>query len=220
MATGTYDGSGKIYHTIAEGKIKRKAEEGADGAKLRKYETTSGESGEKWEYSFDFIEGIITNIVFADGKYGQTMQIHFHDDNILSVGVKTRYFSSIARRIPNLDFKQSVRIVPYNFESEGKKLVGISVYQDDKVADAFYDNVGKKNLKGIPEPTDEDKRDWAFYYQKVDKWLVSYLAANVLPEFDGVQEPEPESKTEPESKKEQKTPKRANPEPEDEFPFD
>ena len=181
MATTQYEGGGKRYLSIVQGEIKQKAEEGAEGAKLRKYELRDGTKGEKWEYSFDDVSGIVVRASIEDGKFGKSLELEFDDGDVLSVGVKTRYFSSLARKLPNVNFDEPLKVSPYDFESNGKKNTGITLYQNDKLEDFFYDSVSKKSLHKMPESTEEDKSDWAFYFAKVDKFLIKYLETNVFP---------------------------------------
>lgn len=164
--------------------------EGTDGAKLRKYETSDGKTGEKWELWFKEVGGTITNVSFFEGDYGKNLIITLDaglDEPVeLSLGVATKYGEDMLKKLPSIDYNKPVIFTPYGFESdEGKILQGVSVVQDgEKVQGAFYDPEKKKNLLDMPEPGDiSDKEDWKIYFLQARKHMIEYAEENILPQF-------------------------------------
>jgi len=166
--------------------------EGTPGAKLRKYETSDGKTGEKHELWYKEVGGTITNVHFFEGDYGKNLIITLDagmDEPVeLSLGVATRYGEDVLKKLPNIDFNKQVILTPYGFESEGKTLQGVSIVQDDnKVQGAFYDPEKKKNLLKMPEPGDiTDKEDWKIYFMQARKHMIQYAEKEILPQFEGV----------------------------------
>jgi len=166
--------------------------EGTPGAKLRKYETSDGKTGEKWELWFKEVGGTITNVHFFEGDYGKNLIITLDaglDEPVeLSLGVGTRYGEDVLKKLPNIDFNKQVILTPYGFESDGKTLQGVSIVQNDtKVQGAFYNPETKENLLGMPEPGDiDDKEDWKIYFMQARKHMIAHVEKEILPQFEGV----------------------------------
>lgn len=166
--------------------------EGTPGAKLRKYETSDGTKGEKWELWFKEVGGRITNVYFFDGDYGKnliiTLDAGLEEPVKLSLGTSTKYGEDLLKKLPNIDFNKDVVLSPYGFESEGKTLQGITVTQDNvKVTGAYYDPEKKKNLLDMPEPADiKDKEDWKIYFLQAHKHMINYTEENICPQFTTV----------------------------------
>jgi hypothetical protein len=171
--------------------------EGTPGAKLRKYETSDGKTGEKWELWYKEVGGTITNVHFFEGDYGKNLIITLDaglDEPVeLSLGVATRYGEDVLKKLPNIDFNKQVILTPYGFEPEGKIRQGVSIVQrdcgwkDDKVTGAFYDPEKKKNLLGMPESGDiDDNEDLKIYFMQARKHMIQYAEKEILPQFEGV----------------------------------
>lgn len=199
------DGNKRYYKIlVSEADIfRRKAEIDEDGAKTRQWTNKDGESGEAVEKTFEALFGTIQTIYFTDSKYGKNLNIELDTDEdgftpIISLSTDTRSFDDMARKLPNMDFSQEYKFAPYDFVTKDtqKRRVGITVASrgedeifSEKVKDFFYD--GEKNLHGFPEATEEDKDDWAFFYKKCNKFLMTYLKEQILPKFDAVSQDKP-----------------------------
>ena len=168
----------------------------------------TGEKGVAIERAYKALFGVISDVSFVDStlKDGTVLRsLHVclgEDDNgvsqIISIPVDGRFATDFLKRLPNIDLEKEVRLMPYDFEKDGPRQVGISIYHKDdadnftiKVDNNFFTKVegegmDKKytNLHGFPEPTDEDSSDWPFYFKKVNKFLVNYAKTNVLPKFE------------------------------------
>ena len=180
--------------------------EGTPGAKLRKYETSDGTKGEKWELWYKEVGGRIVNVHFYDGDYGKnliiTIDAGLEEPVELSLGVQTKYGEDLLRKLPNIDFNKDVVLSPYGFESEGRTLQGMTVQQDGaKLANAYT----KKNEDGtfeymldMPEPADDtkDSDDWKMYFMQARKHMINYTEENIVSQFmseaNAVAEPEEE----------------------------
>ena len=177
------ENSADLYLSIAAGKLVQTVEEGTDWAVKREYKLKDGTEGCKWEIQYVNLEGIIVNAEFKDGDYGkQFILTVMNEADIIKVSMSTdsKYFSSIAKVLPNVDLGELVTINPYDFVTkDGKKLTGVSVKQnDEKVADYYWD--GKKNLNGIPTVSSADAKkydsdDWKIYFTQVKKFLISEI---------------------------------------------
>lgn len=201
MATlENYDSADKTYININAGALTQKAEEGENGAKLRSYEFKDGEGkivkGEKWEKRFASITGTITDMSFYDGNFGMSLNIVLDNEFSLQISKQSRYFASIIERLASADLSKPVTIRPYDFESEGRRNVGVSVKQDEeKLQSHFYDSEKKKSINGIPQVTKKDRDsydgdDWKVFFIKRDKFLMEYVKTEMIPNIVKVEEHE------------------------------
>jgi len=165
----------KKFVSIAGGKLRQRVEPEVEGAEEREIEYKDGTKKTVYELIYDNLDGYIENISFKDTDFGKMINIAI-DGVVISLNTEGKHFSTFARRLPSIDFKKKVYLTPYDFESDGKRMVGISVVQDDeKIDDYFYD--GKKNINGIPkfEGNKDDKGDWKIYFIQVEKFLVKHI---------------------------------------------
>ena len=170
----------KEFVSIIGGKFRKQVEEGTPESIKRDYEKSDGSKGVKYELVFDSVEGVISNVSFADTDFGKVFHIEI-DGVTVSTGTDGRYFADIIKRLAGADLSKPVTLRPYDFEAEGKKLTGVSVKQGgEKLKNFFYD--GEKNLHGFPVMEDEnpDSDDWKIYFTKVKKFLVKYVEDNMM----------------------------------------
>lgn len=188
----TKNENNRYVYILADGSIREKVEEGAEGAVLRKWETRDGKSGEKWERVFDKIENVlITNVQIDQGDYGEQIQLTLsdgEDEIILTQSVATRFGEDLLKKVPAILFEEKLTIAPYSFTGDdGKEKRGVNIYQkSDKVLNFFFDPEKKVAINGYPEPTEEDRQDWPFFYKKANKFLVKFCRERIIPKFVGV----------------------------------
>lgn len=186
----------------ADGRFHEKVSEGTDGAVLREYELRDGTKGQKWELLYKDISNVfVTNIRFEDSDFGENILLTLSDgDNevVWAESTASNFGSDLMKKLPNLDFSKRVSFKPYAFEDEkGRDKRGVSVFQEDKVADFFYD--GEKKLHGFPEwpkaSEDMSKDDWKLYFLQVKMFLTDYTKTHIVPKFaDGAPEAVKEEK--------------------------
>lgn len=173
--------SGAIYLGIAKGNITAKGKKGDEGVQTREYKDDDGNVQTIYEYQYSKLNGIITKIVFRDGKFGEECRIHVTDvgeDYILTIKTDDRYFQDFAKKIPNVDLSQEVSLAPFDFEGDnGKPVRGMTIEQGgEKVLSYYYDADKKKDINGFPTVTKADRKeydsdDWKMYFIKVKKFL-------------------------------------------------
>lgn len=197
------------YYSIKEASFRLRSDKEDKEAVRREYTNPkTGEDGVAYERAFKSLYGVISNVSFhenalKDGTVLRSLHIGLGEDEngikqIISIPVDSRYATDFLKRLPKIDLTKEVRLMPYDFESEGPRQVGISICHKDeesnfavKVDNNFFTKVegegtDKKytNLHGFPEATEEDASDWAFYFKKVNKFLVSYAKENICPKFE------------------------------------
>lgn len=191
------------YIYIVGGCFKEQVEEGTLSANRREYEKADKSVGIKYEISYCSLDGKITNIKFRDSDYGKLILIEIDNDIQLSMNTESRYFMNFARKLPAIDLGKKVNMSPYDFETaEGKRMVGISVVQnEEKIKDYYYD--GKKNLNNLPNPPEgeKDKDDWKIYFTTVKKFLIRQIEDMVTEPNKVTLPPEPITGTKPQKKK-------------------
>ena len=198
------------YYSIKDGSFRLPSEQGNPKAIRREYTNPkTKESGVAYELGFGALSGLIKDIRFhentlKDGTVLRSMNIILDENEenklpIISLPIDSRYTSDFLKKLPNIDLEKEVRFQPYDFDpKEGARQVGISITQPDDTENFsvkifnFFLEEGEpgedgrkvyKNLHGFPEPTEEDKEDWKFYFAKVNKFLVKYVKENILPKF-------------------------------------
>lgn len=184
----------KNYKTFAsilsDGLFHIAAQEGEEGAILRKYETSSGEKGEKWEKTYDTLSGIINGIYFRKGDYGNQLHVVIDDIN-LSMNADSSFAIDFMKKLPNINIEETVIFGGYSFitKDTGKRKKGISIVQsvedeDEKIQNFFWNEVTKKPSSGFPVPKgktkDYDTDDWKVFFISVTKFLVKYTTDNHL----------------------------------------
>lgn len=197
------------YYTIKDGSFRLPSHKDDPEVRPREYTNPkTGESGVAYEKGFKALYGVITDISFRentlkDGTTLRSLNISLGEDEqgteqVISLPIDSRYSSDFLKKLPAINLEQEVRLMPYDFEDQGPRQVGISVCHrnpdtdqfDVKVKDYFLEVVeknGKKeylNLFGFPKATEEDAHDWPFYFKKVNKFLINYATKNVLPKLN------------------------------------
>ena len=217
MGVGNSQSSGKRFLSISGGEVREKVKEGTPGAEYREYELPNGEKGGKWEKPFGYVDGLVSKVYFEDTDFGTMMKIDI-DEFTLSLSTSSKYFSKLAERLPNVDFKKVVKFTPYDFTGDGgKKLTGISVKQgEEKLNSHFYDPDAtgrERNINGIPVAEDfletfgyskDDipkevfqSDDWSFFFSKVKSFLIKYIKENVVPAVEAAGNKPPEASGRP-----------------------
>lgn len=187
--------SSRTYIKIgADGTIRQKVTADTEGAVRRDYELPDGTKGTAWELVYSWVEGYIANAYFTEGKYGTQLMLDIQgtdgNEATLSIGLNSRFAEPIMQALPNVDPEQIVKIQPYDYEKDGKRRTGVSIYQDgERIASYFqkWDDKAKKfeYLNGYPEPKDiSGKDEWKLYFTQTRIWLRKFLESNTLAKFD------------------------------------
>jgi len=186
----------KTYANIlSDGSIRVKTQETDPLAVKREYETSDGKKGVKFEKVYKKLLGHIRGITFYEGDFGKTLQITINDgsddDITLTTSMNNNFATDIMKKLPNVDLKKEVLLVPFSFEDKNKKTrKGITVYQDgEKIKDFFHDEKNKP-LNGYPPLTkdikDYDSEDWKVYFIEARKFLQKYIESNILPKLSSL----------------------------------
>lgn len=203
------------YYTIKDSSFRLPTDKEDPEAVRREYTNPkTKEEGVAYERAYKALYGTITDVSFnentlKDGTILRSINITIGEDDmgvlqIISIPVDSRYTTDFLKRLPSIDLTKEVRLMPYDFEKDGPRQVGISIAHKNvendeftvKVDNNFFTKVeekeGKKvytNLYGFPEATEEDTSDWPFYFKKVNKFLIGYAKEHVFPKFAGKRNP-------------------------------
>lgn len=198
------------YYSIREGSFRLPTTKENPSAIVREWKSPDGSrEGVEYELGFKSLYGTITGIRFnenttKDGKTLKNLNIVLDANEagiaqIISIPLDSRYTADFLKKLPNITLKDEIRLMPYDFEKDGPRQVGMSIAHKDLDSDTYTIKVenffiemtekdGKKvynNLHGFPEATEEDREDWQFYFKKVSKFLVSYTKQNIIPKLTG-----------------------------------
>ena len=197
MGLGTAKQENKIFLSVGFGKIRQKTLENGTkvnaetpNAKLRK--TQSGL--EVWALEYDNITGVIENIFYKeDANYGNSFEVSIRsglDLYQLSFSDDSRFWFDLASRLPNVDFKQDVKIHTFDFVSkDGKRVVGLRVKQNEQDVSNFYtkkENDKWVSIQGYPNSADvdwTDKDDIKLYTIKLKKYFKFEFNNRIFPKF-------------------------------------
>jgi hypothetical protein len=173
--------SNAVYLNIIKDNFVQRSSEDNPEAIKREYEDSDGNKGEKWEIQYEAVEGYITAYKFNDGRFGEEFEITLEsgDSQVkIQMGTGSRYFMNFGEKFPNINFKEKVKLSPYDLLGDnGKTLNGITVYQGDtKVVSNYYDADKKKSKNGIPSVAAKDRKgydsdDWKMHFIQVKKFL-------------------------------------------------
>lgn len=172
------------YLYIINGTLTEKSEEGKPDAKLRKYEDSKGNKGEKWEISYKNLNGHIANMFFKDSDFGEQFILVLDDGGEkkwqVQMSTDSRYFTDFAKKVSNIHLDMDVTINPYSIQKENsdKYNRGISIKQEgQKVENYFWD--GKETVNGLPRPEGDtskySKDDWKMFFLKEKKFLKEHI---------------------------------------------
>lgn len=195
MSTEQPAGGKGRYFTVIDGTFRVQVPKDHPEAVEREWSTKDGKSGVKYERHVKALFGRIEGISITEGEFGKNLNIALDETEdgetpIISVGLSSRHGESLLKLLPNLEPGQEYRFMPYQFEDTGKRGVSVAGKDSDgnfteKVLNFYTKQEGDKWVpaNGYPEPTEEDKSDWPFYYKRASKFMEKYATENVLPKF-------------------------------------
>lgn len=184
---------GRLLYVLADGLLREQVDETTEGAKLRVVKDDDGTvKAEKWELTYPGVKGFITGVTTYDGDYGTNINIAIKDTDdeefILSLKANSKYGEDFLHKLPNINFEEAITIKPYNFETDGKKMTGVSLAQGDtKITNAY----NWKNESGEWESTDgypqvdENKKPknsdgWMVFFTQRREWVIENLTERGL----------------------------------------
>jgi hypothetical protein len=196
MAKITYEEErGQFFSVLGStGNFHQKVTEGTEGARLRKYESSDGIAGEKWELVVSEITGVIDNISIFEGKFGKNILVALKldegetesDQVIMSFGANSPFGENLLEKLPSLDLSKEVTFSPYSFvdDTTGKPKKGLTLKQNGNKIDSFFNSYNPEtkkwtSKKGFPLPEGEgkgfDTDDWKAYFIGRRKYLIEEL---------------------------------------------
>ena len=168
-----------IFLTVlSDGMFHQEVPEGTPNEFKREVELKDGTKKIKNEVSFNKLTGFITNIYFADGDFGKSINVEIDREVIVSMGTSNNFGEDFMKKVPGINLNESVVIRPYSFEDDNKKKRrGINIFQGEtKIENFYYDKDKKKSINGIPEMDKANKKptkeDWIMHFMVVRKFLI------------------------------------------------
>lgn len=190
MELTQYEGGNRKYLNIIQGSFRQKVDPETDGAVRREYETSTGQKGVKHELVFKSVSGNVTSLIIVDTDFGEQLQLELDGEGVVSVGVSTRYFQDLAKKLVGADLTKSLTLTPFDFTTDDeKRMVGVTIEQDDKkLKNIYWDEKAKAPVKEFPKPEGDtskyNSRKWKAFYATVDEFLIEALKkkAQEIPE--------------------------------------
>lgn len=209
MALGSNSSGDRTFLSVGFGKIRQKSvngkkvDAGTVGAVCR--ETQSG--AESWALEHDFLTGVIEKIFYKeDTNYGNSFEVIITDglDTYqLSFTEDSRFWFDMAKKLPNVNFSEKIKITAYDFEDKQthKRRAGISLEQNGQKISSYYDYFDEDTqswsiLHGYPnEQIDwKDKDEIKMYMIKIKKFLRSEFVRLIEPKLEAKQDVKEEPK--------------------------
>lgn len=206
LKTNQSNSSDKTFLTIlSDGKLHQRVEADTTGAVERTYKRdikddkgkiTGEEDVTVHELIHTSATGLITNMYFQKGNYGENLIVEIDNDGAISFNSNQSYGEQLLRKLPNIDLSKPVTISPYNFTKNGKSNKGVTILQDEvKLQDYYFDYDKKVSQNGLPEfdGDKDDSNDWKLYFLQVNKFLKKQ--SQPIFEVNGFKAPEPKEDT-------------------------
>jgi hypothetical protein len=177
---GLNEGSNRIYVNFSYGMVRKKCDPSHPKAVPRELKDRTVIHEQVWRS----LTGILEDVLFkTHDEYGNSWNINLKDDNeefSAQVQENSRYGADFLRKLPNLRHGQIYTFLPYDFEHNGKRNVGLSITdQEGNKIPSYYQefsedkNVPPKNLHGFPTYDGDwsDKDETKIYFTRVTKFL-------------------------------------------------
>lgn len=183
LKTNTQSADKTFLTILSDGKFHQRVDENTEGAVAREYEKDVLDAkGKKigtekvtvHDLIFSEATGMITNMYFLKGQFGENLIVEIDNDGAISFNGSQSYGEQLLRKLPNIDLSKPVTLAPYNFTKNGKSNKGVTVIQDgEKIQDYYFDYENKKSQNGLPEfdGDKDDSNDWKLYFLQVNKFL-------------------------------------------------
>jgi hypothetical protein len=182
MAENNRTQSRKVYYSVIDGELRRKArqEDNIEYVKKR----TRKDGTEVSEYVASSISGNIKSFEIKTEDFGgkkiSKLSIDIQDigdEYNIQIPVESRYFSSFITKLPNLSQNNFIELSVYDFvDKSGKKVAGVTIKLEngEKVTD-FYN---KENpIPGVPNypanGDDDEKKLWGIQRTKALKSILN-----------------------------------------------
>lgn len=174
----------KTFVSIINGKFAIKATENTPNA-VKRY--SEKKQHDVWEVVHASFEGMIKSLEIKDTSFGTQLSILMEDVGDLyefQIPTESRYFGSICDKIENVNLKELVKLVPYNFESkdeknskgEPKKITGMNIFQGkNKVANYYSKDFQGNKPKYPTNITESNKKIFYIQQEEFFKELISEI---------------------------------------------
>jgi hypothetical protein len=169
----------RVYLSVAYGKLRLKCEKDNPKAVRREYE-----GKESFAIEYSWIEGRITKIFYKESAdFGNSYEVNIWDGETrynISFKENSRYCHDFLTKLPSLDFKQNVKITPWEMKGEDDKgRRGTSILQNDKkILNFFAAKVDEHWIYNhdFPEPASNNLNDkqWKKYLLDMQIFLQEY----------------------------------------------
>lgn len=151
--SGLGHNNSSIFLNINDGKIVRRFKEPTQYSRSRILQKGPNVGKEVHEEMYDYVSGVIKDIVVKSGDYGKSWNITINGDGIdyvLQLDYSSGYSSAFLKTLPNItDFSKEVKISPkVTLADGGKKKATLFVNQGGKAIKWYYT---KDNPNGLPD---------------------------------------------------------------------
>lgn len=177
LGFGTEATQSKTWINVNNGKLTVRAQEGDEGAAVRKYKDKQGEEKEVHEFQFPSFAGVVTGAGFEETKWGLVFGVDLDAGDKsyqLRLNCPSRLFDQFVKRIPNISAEHPLLIGAFTNEN-GNNVLYLK-QNGSKVPMAFT----KDAPNGMPDAVKTvklGKESWdfsaqeEFLYQLASSWM-------------------------------------------------
>lgn len=185
------------YFTVSDGQFVKRVKEPTDASQSR----VNKNGVTVHEEFYKALTGTIVSAEIRENGYGKDWSfklVHEGGAYVVQMPYGSRYATDLAKRFPNLQHGQAVRLMPWSLvdDKTGKKRSGLAVYQGGHKIEPYYTKDSAEQLPQLNQVKVSGKMVWDS--TELDEAVEQILKGfNVAAIDGGADEPFPETNEEP-----------------------
>ena len=170
----------KHYLQIRQGKLFLKSEDTNHDLFEERVTEFNGKEFVHRGLWFDELSDKITKVDLYESQYGIMINIDTENGYTVTTAYDNRFGVHLMSKLPSVDVSKEVKIKPYDFTDEGKRIQGVNIYQDDTKVASKYTKENNKDF-GFPDAPKPNKKgvigsdDWKIFFTLRNKRLKDLL---------------------------------------------
>lgn len=194
MSKESFNSTGGEYFTVSNGAFVKRVKEPTEASTAR----TNKQGDTVHEERYRALSGRLTVALLKEGKFGKDWQITLmSEEGAYNIQMRhgSRYVTDFAKKLPNIDLGQPVRIAPYDFEDQqtGKRRSGLTIEQGGVKVQPAFTRESAEQLPAMVQVRVKGQMVWdsTDLDEAVDALIVKYLGGGKLKEMPEEQSNEP-----------------------------
>lgn len=157
----TNEGGSTEYFTVSDGQLVKRVKEPTAMSQSR----TNKNGVTVHEERYKALTGKLIKSELRESQYGKDWSFtiaHEGGRYVVQMPHGSRYATDFAKRFPNIDLNQDVKLQPWALvdEASGKKRAGISIYQGGQKVEPFYTRDSAEQMPQLKQVKVSGKMVW------------------------------------------------------------